>query len=229
MTETETSKKRMSKMAWDRVRPGYYRCSGYTVRKIGSRWYVSVPTDPMILRSFATLRWAKGAVLEHMDAEQRTDSRRRKANSSEPGPEGPLRSEEHARRPAQPTQCAEVGRSGRPSPRRGVVAMPLYYSDPEIEPRDCPTLWARVGNPKHPKRCQCKGTGRLGTEGAEPDVWVGQWGKTEAETVATPPGEQDWYYNLLDASGNPGPDYHGPYPTESEALTAAREAVRKGD
>ena len=96
--------------------------------------------------------------------------------------------------------------------------MSLYFLDPEREPRECP------GCPDCDSGFQyegtstfvaCDGTGRLGDPDAKPDVEV------RLEAVI---GSRRWFYFVL---GSDVAGWVGPYPTESAALAAAREAHEK--
>ena len=102
--------------------------------------------------------------------------------------------------------------------------MPHYYRDPDREPRDCDECDDRT----YLYCARCNGTGRLGEEGAKPDVSVWSLGLHTPSEIYEP----GWY---VGAGKWPAScplceddcDGHGPYPTESEALAAAREAARE--
>jgi len=112
--------------------------------------------------------------------------------------------------------------------------MSLHYLDPEREPRECPRCdgLGSVYRPKSRRNLKpedylqcldCAGTGRLGVEGAEPDVEVRDF---------TPMGSSaDVFYWRTVAGGSrtfDELDLCGPHPTEALALTAAR-AAHKGE
>lgn len=116
--------------------------------------------------------------------------------------------------------------------------MALHYLNPDDEPRECPGHCSECGEVwpctvergrdwvnaraiafhtrSHKTRgCRangCNGTGRLGREGAEPDV-----------EVALLAGVWKWTRRL-----DPHDSWHGPYPTEADALADARKAHREG-
>lgn len=109
--------------------------------------------------------------------------------------------------------------------------MSLFYSDPEKAPRKCPECCgagAICQRGKDPCPCGpiclvCHGTGRLGPE-AKPDVEVWFSGLASPEWVASKGGDcARWYWSKAD-DADPS-DEHGPHPTESAALAAARRAL----
>lgn len=97
--------------------------------------------------------------------------------------------------------------------------MPLYYLDESREPRDCPECVgsgvsvsasnSQAGTIHCPT---CHGRGRIGDLDSEPDV-----------EVARPYMPYTKWYHRVPFR----PQWHGPYPTEAEALAAAREAAGK--
>lgn len=93
--------------------------------------------------------------------------------------------------------------------------MTLHYSDPNLEPRDCPNA-RRIDGDLICNCPDCKCTGRLGEEGAEPEIRIR---KVSAGM---------WTWDLTpQAASRYGPPYFGAtYSTEAGALAAAREAVR---
>lgn len=108
--------------------------------------------------------------------------------------------------------------------------MSLHYLDPEREPRECPkclgTGYAPCCGPRDRERgdlwacTECCGTGRLGVEGAEPDILTMQ-------------GCGGWVYSLdTNQAAHPGGgtlSVTGPFPTEAAALEAARKTQKMID
>jgi hypothetical protein len=105
--------------------------------------------------------------------------------------------------------------------------MALFYLDPESEPRKCPkcseyhhehpsSLVGRVGRPNGGEGpCfDCLGTGRLGVEGAEPEI--------EIHTTSDNPGLAGLSGFWWREAGRYR--YRGPFPTSDAALSAARAA-----
>lgn len=97
--------------------------------------------------------------------------------------------------------------------------MSLHYLRPEDEPRECSNCGPSTPTAGLAERieecriaCECHGTGRLGAEGKEPDVRV---------FVAS----NGWWWYWRNESAAIAGMMGGPYPTESAALAAAREAA----
>lgn len=110
--------------------------------------------------------------------------------------------------------------------------MSLHYLDPDRELRECPkcSKLRNISTMSFAERRRyqavadqcpgCGGTGRLGMEGAEPDVNVFTWG-------GTLDADRGWYYAqwppLSDPTGETISPTFGPFPTEAAALAAARK------
>lgn len=89
--------------------------------------------------------------------------------------------------------------------------MSLHHLDPDREPRECPSCDGLAGEHEHPRDlCEdCGGFGRLGVEGAEPDVEI-HWRPYLGGYSWRLAGESEWRLPLL--------------PTKSAVLAAARSA-----
>ena len=114
--------------------------------------------------------------------------------------------------------------------------MPLYYSDPSREPRECPACercdecsgerWPHdrhdahcslADGPQHARACsECNGTGRLGDPEARPDIDIRR---------SLYRGEERFWFKVEPRIRSGALMDSGPYPTESAALTAARAAL----
>lgn len=103
--------------------------------------------------------------------------------------------------------------------------MSLHYIDPNDAPRECPNCnhgecWRDVDyggdhSTEHWECGSCNGTGRLGREGAEPEIEV---------YFSMKGSENDGYYARTVDGRHIG---SGPHPTKASALAAARKALKE--
>lgn len=98
--------------------------------------------------------------------------------------------------------------------------MAFHFLDPDREPRACEncTEGADLSAGYYERCVACRGTGRLGVEGAEPDVEIIE----EPESDLT--SADQWYYTI-NPQARPISKSGGPFPTESAALEAARNTL----
>lgn len=104
--------------------------------------------------------------------------------------------------------------------------MTRFYIHEDDRPRDCLAEYCDEGwinSPEGRAECsKCNGTGRLGREGHEPEIEV-----KCREHRSLGWDNHGWYWRTHHRPPDAGwqLSYGQPYPTEVEALTAAREAL----
>lgn len=103
------------------------------------------------------------------------------------------------------------------------VTLWLFYIHAENEPRECDACEGE-GYSVNDERCSaCDGSGRLGREGAVPEIEV----RGISEGLET----KRWFWKPSSGPGSheswwaAGKHYRKCYPTEAECLAAAREAL----